>query len=169
MLAYSTGPIGLILYFIFSMAGAYWLMYIIYLISFWTEQPFEEQQKTKYPWIMIGGIGVYFVLNFARVGVILYVFLASSTKMHKHMVEKVIRGKILFFDSHPVGRILTRFSKDISVFDILLPGIMIFAAVGLSRTISVMSVVVFVNPLMLIVIFISGILMGLLAKYLIQP
>jgi hypothetical protein len=37
--------------------------------------------------------------------------------MHSKMIEKVIRSKILFFDSNPIGRIFTRFSKDVYVLD----------------------------------------------------
>ena len=57
--------------------------------------------------------------------------------MHKEMVQKVIRSKILFFDSNPIGRIFTRFSKDMSVMDLVLPGIAVFATFGLFRTLTV--------------------------------
>jgi ABC-type multidrug transport system fused ATPase/permease subunit len=43
--------------------------------------------------------------------------LLSSTNLLKKMTEKVIRAKILFFDSNPIGRILTRFSKDMVILD----------------------------------------------------
>ena len=41
--------------------------------------------------------------------------------MHKDMVHSLIRSEVAFFDSNPVGRILNRFSKDISIGDIVLP------------------------------------------------
>ena len=37
------------------------------------------------------------------------------------MVHSLLRSKVAFFDSNPVGRILNRFSKDISIGDIVLP------------------------------------------------
>lgn len=33
------------------------------------------------------------------------------------MVQKILRAKIQFFDSNPIGRIQTRFSKDITALD----------------------------------------------------
>ena len=42
------------------------------------------------------------------------------------MTEKVLRAKILFFDSNPIGRIITRFSKDIAVFDMVIPVLAVF-------------------------------------------
>jgi len=50
-------------------------------------------------------------------------FLMSSTGMHNKMTEKVIRSKILFFDSNPSGRIITRFMKDMALLDFLLPAL----------------------------------------------
>ena len=37
------------------------------------------------------------------------------------MVKKLLRAKIEFFDTNPIGRIQNRFSKDIKVLDFLLP------------------------------------------------
>lgn len=37
------------------------------------------------------------------------------------MVHALVRSQVAFFDSNPVGRILNRFSKDISIGDMVLP------------------------------------------------
>ena len=62
--------------------------------------------------------------------------------MHKKIVEKIIRSKIIFFDSNPIGRIFTRFSKDVSVLDLILPGIFSLATFAVFRTLSVTITVV---------------------------
>ena len=49
--------------------------------------------------------------------------LYQTTRLHNEMVNKIVRGKVSFFDQNPVGRILNRFSKDISVGDVVLPTI----------------------------------------------
>ena len=49
--------------------------------------------------------------------------LYQTKKLHNEMVKKIVRGKVSFFDQNPVGRILNRFSKDISVGDVVLPTI----------------------------------------------
>lgn len=75
------------------------------------------------------------------------------------MTLKVVRSKILFFDSNPLGRIFTRFSKDIAVLDLIMPAITVFATFGLFRTITVMITVCVIHPYLLIVIIIVVILM----------
>ena len=36
---------------------------------------------------------------------------SSASKLHKDMLDHVIRSPILFFDSNPAGRVINRFSK----------------------------------------------------------
>mmetsp|Transcript_21964 Transcript_21964/g.21169 ORF Transcript_21964/g.21169 Transcript_21964/m.21169 type:complete len:106 (-) Transcript_21964:1247-1564(-) len=66
------------------------------------------------------------------------------------MAERVMRSKVLFFDSNPSGKILTRFSKDIMVLDSLVLLLTLVAFTGLLRTFSVAISSVVVNPYMLI-------------------
>lgn len=41
--------------------------------------------------------------------------------MHNNLLHGVLRTPLLFFDTTPVGRLLSRFSKDIDVVDTSLP------------------------------------------------
>jgi ATP-binding cassette, subfamily C (CFTR/MRP), member 4 len=138
-------------------------------VSYWTEQEFEEQQKSIYPTLFGILIIVYCILVFGRAMVIIGIYNYSTTNMHHQMVEKVIRSKILFFDSNPVGRIFTRFSKDISVLDILLPGVTVFATFGLFRTITVVITLAVIHPLLLIVVALALFLMILILKRALGP
>jgi len=70
--------------------------------------------------------------------------------MHNTMAEKVLRADIVFFDSNPIGRITTRFSKDQTVLDIMLPPITVLVTQGILRSITVILSVSFVNPWLLI-------------------
>jgi ATP-binding cassette subfamily C (CFTR/MRP) protein 4 len=75
------------------------------------------------------------------------------------MVTKVIRATILFFDSNPVGRVLTRFSKDMAILDSLLPTVCVFATFGIFRSLTVMLVVIILNPWLALVIALVVVLM----------
>lgn len=66
------------------------------------------------------------------------------------MCEKVLRSKILFFDSNPIGRILTRFSKDMAVLDLLVPAVSILMTYGIFRAFTVCISIVIVNVWLLI-------------------
>ena len=79
--------------------------------------------------------------------------------MHYQMVTKVLRASILFFDSNPVGRVLTRFSKDMAILDSLMPTVCVFATFGIFRSLTVMLVVIILNPWLALVIALVIILM----------
>ena len=89
--------------------------------------------------------------------------------MHKAMVEKLVRSKILFFDSNPIGRIFTRFSKDVTVLDLVLPPKATMMAMTTFRCLSVFIMVVVIYPYMLIVMFIALCIMILILSKGIAP
>ena len=72
---------------------------------------------------MIFGILIvcFIVFTMIRSLTIFRIILKSSTNIHNAITERVLRAKILFFDSNPIGRIVTRFSKDLVIFDLVVP------------------------------------------------
>ena len=66
-------------------------------------------------------IGVFIVFTMLRSLTIFRIILKSSTNIHNAITERVLRANILFFDSNPIGRIVTRFSKDLVIFDLVVP------------------------------------------------
>ena len=55
---------------------------------------------------------------FCRVGSLEYFSWYGSKALHKQMVSRVLNAPVnLYFDTTPIGRILNRFSKDLSLFD----------------------------------------------------
>lgn len=86
--------------------------------------------------------------------------LQATTRMHNQMAEKVIRSPILFFDSNPSGRISTRFTKDLTIMDLMFPGICVFVTNSALRIISVAIVVATIQPYLFIV--------GAIASYFIR-
>jgi ATP-binding cassette subfamily C (CFTR/MRP) protein 4 len=104
------------------------------------------------------------LLTFIRALVIFKIALTSSSNMHHTMVTKVIRASILFFDSNPVGRVLTRFSKDMSILDSIMPTVFVFATFGIFRSLTVMFVVIIINPWLALVIALVILFMYLVFK-----
>ena len=102
---------------------------------------------------------MYMVLTFSRSLVIFLVLQVSTTNMHQKMVKAVIRAKILFFDSNPLGRIQTRFSKDVTTLDLVMPGIAVLVSFGIWRAISVAIVIVIVHWEMSFVLLIATVIM----------
>jgi ATP-binding cassette subfamily C (CFTR/MRP) protein 4 len=106
-----------------------------------------------------GSILAYIVLCILRAALVFLMVHTSTTNMHNAMSFQVLRAKILFFDSNPIGRVVTRFSKDVGVLDFIVPTLTIFIVQGIFRTITVAITISIINPYLFIVVFLGGILM----------
>ena len=71
--------------------------------------------------------------------------------MHNKMAWKVLRSKIEFFDSNPIGRVTSRFSKDQTMMDTVLATIAVIVTQGCLRSIIVAITVSITNPVLLVV------------------
>ena len=112
-----------------------------------------------YPYYFGMFIIIYIVLNFMRQVVIMLVLTGSTTNMHKAIVDGLVRSKILFFDSNPIGRIFTRFSKDMAVMDLILPQIAGMATLTVFRTITVTITLMVIYPYIIVIVLIAILIM----------
>lgn len=78
-------------------------------------------------YLFVGSVFVFIGFCLLRSISLVLGMMAASTSLHHKMSEVVIRARVLFFDSNPIGRITTRFSKDMSILDAMIPNILIFA------------------------------------------
>lgn len=79
----------------------------------------------------------------------------ANTNIHNKMAEKVIRSPIVFFDSNPIGRISTRFTKDLVMLDMLLPPMSTLTTQGALRCASVVISISIVNLYLIILTVIA--------------
>ena len=87
----------------------------------WLDGDLEEQQKSIYPIVFGALIGGFVIITVIRSVALFKIILKSSTNLHDAITKRVLRANIIFFDSNPIGRIVTRFSKDLIVFDLMVP------------------------------------------------
>ena len=80
------------------------------------------------------------------------------------MTEKVLRAKIQFFDTNHLGRILSRFSQDILIIDLVVPIVSMIVIHGLFRTGTVVVIIAVINPWMILIITLCAVLMYLTMK-----
>ena len=157
-LDYSMGILGMVLWvLICSCAAIFQLAVSLFLVN-WANEPYKEQQKSFYPKTMILLIGIQFTICLIREFVIFNLIIRSASNMHQSMSETMVRAKIVFYDSNPIGRILTRFSKDMVVLDLIVPNAAVLISYGLFRTLSVVVALCIINvwlliPLVFIVIY----------------
>lgn len=64
-----------------------------------------------------------FIVVFSFAGDLLFhlAHLAAAALIHKQLLENVMKLKMSFFDANPIGRVLSRFAKDIEIFDEMIP------------------------------------------------
>ena len=117
-----------------------------------------------YPTVFAILIGIFIILTMLRSISLFKIILTSSTNLHDAIVRRVLRANIVFFDSNPIGRIVTRFSKDLIVFDLLAPIISIITIQGFFRTGTVVVVISVINPWMIPVVACCAILMYFIMK-----
>lgn len=92
-----------------------------YSLSNWTNQDADEQKKSIYPGLFAASIGAFVIVTIIRAATLFAIILNGNTRLHQSMSNMVIKANILFFDSNPIGRIVTRFSKDIMLLDAIMP------------------------------------------------
>jgi len=85
-----------------------------------------------------------------RESTIFSIAISTTSNLHLAMCERILRANILFFDSNPIGRILTRFSKDMAVLDLVAPAVSILMTYGIFRAITVAFTLVLINYWLLI-------------------
>ncbi|KAL3999292.1 ATP-dependent DNA helicase PIF1 [Sarotherodon galilaeus] len=81
----------------------------------------QKFDRTFYLGIYSGLTAAAVVFGFARSLVIFHGLVRSAQTLHNSMFSAVLHTPVCFFDVNPIGRILNRFSKDVSQMDSMLP------------------------------------------------
>lgn len=89
-------------------------------------------------------IGAYIILTFSS--------LAASKFFHDRMAESVLRAPMSFFDTTPIGRILNRFSDDVSVLDQRVMWSLMMLCQLIIETTTKLAIIIYNLPIMIIVI-----------------
>jgi len=124
-------------------------------IGLWSEVPADDQMSRSIIGLVMGLVCAIIVLAVFRAGMSFHLMIQASKKLHNEMTWAVLRAKIEFFDTNPLGRILNRFSSDIgsnddqlptTLFDFLVVSFLVAGAL-LSAVVVLPVTLVFVPPL----------------------
>jgi len=77
--------------------------------------------------------------------------LRASRVLHDSMLERILRAPMSFFDTNPLGRILSRFSTDVDVLDNSLPTDLLGWIQDLFTVISTVIIISITTPWFLVV------------------
>ena len=92
-------------------------------LSKWASQQGRKEGQPDPIWLKVYGILVASIifLSFLRALLFFNVTISASTAIHDEMAFAVLCAPLSFFHTNPSGRILNRFSKDLSSADDVLP------------------------------------------------
>lgn len=90
-------------------------------VTTWIQHHFPAQKSWTIIGLIIGLCGSTVVLALIRAKAFFLLTVRASKILHDRMTKAVLRAKIDFFDTNPMGRILNRFSADVGSNDDLLP------------------------------------------------
>ena len=97
------------------------LLVTIAFIGRWAQRSFEEQSSPTFLSVILSlGFGII-CLSVLRSFLAFSITINASRRLHDAMTLAVLRAKIEFFDTNPLGRVLNRFSADIGSNDDQLP------------------------------------------------
>ena len=120
-LKYSCGVYTLIFIILLSLIQSLLNLSVSEWIKHWVSHTHYEQLEPSYRFSFLAIVFGFILTSVTSSFIISSIFLLQAKRLHSHMLESVVRTHISFFDSNPVGRVLSRFSKDISVADIVMP------------------------------------------------
>ncbi|XP_050734387.1 ATP-binding cassette sub-family C member 4-like isoform X2 [Eriocheir sinensis] len=106
-----------------------------------------------------------FVLALGRTILFFMVCMKSSQTLHNNMFEAIIRVPIKFFDTHPVGQILNRFTKDLGQIDELLPITMFDVITIFCTFVGIIAIIAMVNVWLLLPTVFLGIIFIYLRRF----
>jgi ATP-binding cassette, subfamily C (CFTR/MRP), member 4 len=112
--------IGFFLFILFSATQGS-VLYTITTVGRWTERSEEDQDNWDFNGLVIGLGGLVVVLSLVRVFICFYLTNKAAKVLHNRMAHSILRARIQFFDTNPLGRILNRFSADTGILDDHLP------------------------------------------------
>lgn len=110
----------LIVLFIVSTAMS---LLVQWWLSFWAEEDSKgiDRSRAFYLGIYFAITLGYALLTFVRSIWLMSKAVTASKHLHSGMLASVLHAPLTFFDTTPIGRVLSRFSRDVSALDELLP------------------------------------------------
>lgn len=90
---------------------------IFYWLSIWAGQEGDEQDKFFYIQTFAILSGICLVLGYTRAVLLTFTIVKAGKSLFAKALHSTITTKAVFFDTNPIGRILNRFSRDVSTID----------------------------------------------------
>ncbi|KAJ3272398.1 hypothetical protein HDV01_005581 [Terramyces sp. JEL0728] len=116
-----SGLFTVIMFFICMFLGQIFFICTDFWLSNWASKSTKEQNNSYYYIVFIALGMMTFVFATIRELIFLSISVRASKSLFAQMLESIFRSPMFFFQSNPHGRIMNRFTKDLSTMDEMLP------------------------------------------------
>ncbi|KAI9251679.1 P-loop containing nucleoside triphosphate hydrolase protein [Helicostylum pulchrum] len=128
------------------------------LLSIYTQPIFRAVEAFKEQEVDVTYyLGVYFligcvalVMTSLRIFILFHGSLKASKRIHSQLLDRILRAKVRFYDTTPLGRIVNRFSADLATIDQEVGPSLSFLLYSVIATICVVILVSSVTPAFLV-------------------
>lgn len=110
-------PLRYILIFVFSVGAQVFLLLLETWTFEWPEQSITEQNKSKYPLLILSGCILCTVFLLLRAFTFLSHMAYLANFWFKKMIQSVYNAPMKFFIDNPHGRVMNRFISDQTILD----------------------------------------------------
>lgn len=134
-------------------------------IANWSSDDVNNPQYSKdvYLYVYLGLVLTEALFTWAYSSLLALFSAKASRRFHKRLLYSVVEGKTTFFDRTPIGRLISRFSKDISLIDIPLPNNVEHLVSNIFTLIGIIVSIAFGNPYILIAVGVAMVMYVLLS------
>ena len=157
------GAVSLSVYRKYIMAGGGYLIFVVVYfgfilsgltniavtswVSYWTSDSEYQRHSKAFYLILYAVFSVLLgVFTFVRTYLLVWFGVKASESLHRNLLNSILRAPTSFFDTTPIGRILSRFSKDLYAIDVELTDHMDFFLFASLNVTMAMGVIIFVTP-----------------------
>eukprot|EP00538_Stauroneis_constricta_P012382 CAMPEP_0119570218 /NCGR_PEP_ID=MMETSP1352-20130426/43504_1 /TAXON_ID=265584 /ORGANISM="Stauroneis constricta, Strain CCMP1120" /LENGTH=1567 /DNA_ID=CAMNT_0007619885 /DNA_START=651 /DNA_END=5354 /DNA_ORIENTATION=- len=116
-------------------------------ISIWTSDADYEDRSQGFYLSVYAALAVALgITTFIRSVLLVRFGISASSSLHHNLIHSILRAPQSFFDTTPIGRILSRFSKDMYSIDIELSDFMDFVIFCWLQVLVSLGTILFVTP-----------------------
>ncbi|XP_025017235.1 multidrug resistance-associated protein 4-like isoform X2 [Tetranychus urticae] len=106
---------------------------------------------TRNAYIYLGLMLSLLVSVFMRLGMSYRISLKSSETLHNRIFSRLLKARLVFFETNPVGRILNRFTRDMGIIDIIIANNLVFMNLSFGQLVGVLIITGIVLPIIIVV------------------
>ena len=130
-----------------------------YFVALWMRDSFSLKNQSYYPIFYLIMVIALIILLTTRSAFVAKIFSNGNYKILNQLVRNILRRKMAFFDTTPVGQILTRFNEDAYNADYLIPYSLPLCLTPIFMLVGICIFIVVISPLQLVLVAIIFVLM----------